>query len=89
MRLNSHNGSTIALATLAVLVAACQSPPKKKLPDGFDVCTTPLDGDEGANGFSYLVQIDVGRMEESESDEEWASTESLDPTPQEEVDSSV
>jgi hypothetical protein len=37
----------------------------------FDLCDTPLDGDEAPNGFVYLKQIDVGKPEASEeSDEE-------------------
>jgi spore coat protein H len=64
-----------------VVIAGCggDPPARKGLPEGFDVCETPLDGSEGPNGFDYLVQIDVGRTEEGEEEEWWEEEEEGSP----------
>ena len=75
---------TILAAVLSLGVAAatcgCASSPKPELPeDGhFDVCETPLDGDEGPNGFTRLIQVDVGRTGEGGEEEEEAELDTGD-----------
>ena len=61
--------------SISTALVACSSspPPSSDLPDGFDVCETPLDGTEGANGFDFQVRIDVGNNEAGE-EEEWDDT---------------
>jgi hypothetical protein len=69
-------------ATLATSATGCTGgpPAQQGLPEGFDVCETPLDGSEGPNGFEYLVQIDVGRTEEGEEEEWWDEGDQPDST---------
>jgi len=59
-------------SALALAAVCCDGGPPKvpPLPPGFDVCQTPLDGDEGPNGFDYLAQIDVGRTEAGGEDDD-------------------
>ncbi|HUT90715.1 MAG TPA: malectin domain-containing carbohydrate-binding protein, partial [Thermoguttaceae bacterium] len=52
-------------SAFASAALSCDGDPPKVPgpPAGFDVCETPLDGDEGQNGFDLLAQVDVGRTE--------------------------
>lgn len=64
--------ASLALVGFSAAISACAGPPAVQQPegDGFDVCETPLDGDEAPNGFTRLIQVDVGRTGEGGEEEE-------------------